>query len=308
MPSSQRPRPYGTFEGNQANYGAGMIAWNDATIINSVFTGNVATARARDPYPEAGGYGAGFMANSFVARTMRLINCTFNANRGKEATVYGGWNSTVDVRNCILWNNTGTKPDVIGYFREEIGGNFDLSFNCIRAIFGPAAQGEDPLEPEKTVGCIDDDPRFVAGPGERRLSAGSPAIDAGRNANWTPAFWTDLAGNARMHDDPATPDTGEGTAPVIDMGAFEFGAAPVRCPADLSGSSDPNDSAYGMPDGVADAGDFFYFLDQFSGGNLAIADITGSSDPNDPAYGVPDGMIDAADFFYYLDLFVEECP
>ena len=42
--------------------------------------------------------------------------------------------------------------------------------------------------------------------------------------------------------------------------------------------------------------------------NLAEADLTGSSDPNDPTYGVPDGAIDAADFFYYLDLFVAGCP
>jgi hypothetical protein len=80
------------------------------------------------------------------------------------------------------------------------------------------------------------------------------------------------------------------------------------CAADLSGSSDPNDPAYGAPDGLVDSSDFFYFLDQFVAMNLAIADLTGSSDPNDPAYGVPDGLIDASDFFYYLDLFVQGCP
>ncbi|MCC6284740.1 MAG: choice-of-anchor B family protein [Phycisphaerales bacterium] len=79
------------------------------------------------------------------------------------------------------------------------------------------------------------------------------------------------------------------------------------CAADLSGSSDPNDPAYGVPDGQADSADFFYYLDQFVAQNLAVADLTGSSDPNDPAYGTPDGMIDAADFFYYLDLFVQGC-
>jgi hypothetical protein len=80
------------------------------------------------------------------------------------------------------------------------------------------------------------------------------------------------------------------------------------CPADLSGASDPNDPAYGMPDGNTDASDFFYYLDQFVAANLAAADLTGSSDPNDPGYGTPDGAIDAADFFYYLDRFVEGCP
>jgi len=79
------------------------------------------------------------------------------------------------------------------------------------------------------------------------------------------------------------------------------------CPGDLTGSSDPNDPAYGVRDGLVDAADFFYFLDQFVGQNFDVADITGSSDPNDPLYGTPDGFIDAADFFYYLDLFVQNC-
>jgi len=88
-----------------------------------------------------------------------------------------------------------------------------------------------------------------------------------------------------------------------------FVATPVfPCPADLSASSDPNDPGYGTPDGLTDAADFFYFLDQFVGMNLAVADLTGSSDPNDAGYGVPDGLIDTADFFYYLDRFVEGCP
>ncbi len=79
------------------------------------------------------------------------------------------------------------------------------------------------------------------------------------------------------------------------------------CAADLSGSSDPQNAAYGTPDGTVDASDFFYFLDQFASGNLSVADRSGSPDPADPAYGQPDGVIDAADFFYYLDLFVTGC-
>ncbi|MBX3365080.1 MAG: hypothetical protein KF866_09970 [Phycisphaeraceae bacterium] len=88
-----------------------------------------------------------------------------------------------------------------------------------------------------------------------------------------------------------------------------FVATPdIACRADLSGSSDPNDPSYGVPDGSLDAADFFYFLDQFTAGNLAIADLSGSSDPNDPNYGVPDGSLDAADFFYFLDIFLAGCP
>ncbi|MCW5754514.1 MAG: hypothetical protein KIT24_07400 [Phycisphaeraceae bacterium] len=80
-----------------------------------------------------------------------------------------------------------------------------------------------------------------------------------------------------------------------------------RCPADFSGSSDPFDHRYGMPDGRVDADDFFYFLDLFVGG-FAAADLTGSTQVNSPRYGMPDGVVDASDFFFFLDLFVSGCP
>ncbi|MBX3363676.1 MAG: hypothetical protein KF866_02825 [Phycisphaeraceae bacterium] len=78
------------------------------------------------------------------------------------------------------------------------------------------------------------------------------------------------------------------------------------CMADLSGSSDPSDPAYGVPDGVIDAADFFYFLDRFAAGDLEV-DFSSSSDPADAGYGAPDHALDAADFFYYLDRFTEGC-
>jgi len=100
----------------------------------------------------------------------------------------------------------------------------------------------------------------------------------------------------------------EPTAQLFLDGMALLIAADSGCEADLSGSSDPNDPAYGEPDGNADASDFFYFLDQFAADNLSVADLTGSADPNDPSYGTPDGVIDAADFFYFLDVFVAGCP
>ncbi|MCB9845093.1 MAG: hypothetical protein H6811_03785 [Phycisphaeraceae bacterium] len=78
------------------------------------------------------------------------------------------------------------------------------------------------------------------------------------------------------------------------------------CVADLTGSNDPNDPGYGVPDGTVDADDFFYFLDLFASGD-PDADLTGSSDPDSGSYGVPDGVIDADDFFYYLDRFSAGC-
>jgi cytochrome c peroxidase len=85
------------------------------------------------------------------------------------------------------------------------------------------------------------------------------------------------------------------------------GLCPTNCLADLSGSSDPSSGAYGTPDGMVDAADLFYFLDQFVAGNRAEADLTGDADPLQPLYGIPDAGLDASDFFYFLDLFEAGC-
>ena len=104
-------------------------------------------------------------------------------------------------------------------------------------------------DPTGTNGNISADPKFVsASPGldgiwgtaddtfaDLHLLPGSPCIDAGNNAdvpadtadldgdgNTTEPVPFDLAGGSRFADDPYTADTGAGTAPIVDMGAYEF--------------------------------------------------------------------------------------
>ncbi|MFG0327333.1 MAG: GC-type dockerin domain-anchored protein [Phycisphaerales bacterium JB037] len=104
------------------------------------------------------------------------------------------------------------------------------------------------------------------------------------------------------------PVTGVGTGtPLPASGLAALSPCVASCPADLTGSADPNDPTYGVPDGDADADDFFFYLDAFVAGDLGVCDFTGSSDPNDPSFGTPDGDCDADDFFFYLDLFVAGC-
>lgn len=93
----------------------------------------------------------------------------------------------------------------------------------------------------------------------------------------------------------------------IEYDDLQFTFVRRPCPPDISGSSDPSDPTYGLPDGRVDAADFFYYVDQFAIGNLSIADLSGSADPADSEYGTPDGLVDGSDFFYFLDLFVAGC-
>ncbi|MBN1513588.1 MAG: hypothetical protein JXB13_16350 [Phycisphaerae bacterium] len=120
------------------------------------------------------------------------------------------------------------------------------------------------------VGCIDADPLFVRNPspgpngswgnadddyGDLRLMPGSPCIDAGSNGT-VPADALDLdgdgdtteptpfdfAGLPRFFDDPATPDTGAGSPPIVDIGPYEYpGFAPVAGDLDHDGDVDAND-------------------------------------------------------------------
>lgn len=91
-----------------------------------------------------------------------------------------------------------------------------------------------------------------------------------------------------------------------DQFATATGGGGNGCPADLTGSVDPNSPDYGVPDGIVDGNDFFFYLGLFGAGDSA-ADLTGSIDPNSPDYGVPDGNLDGNDFFFYLGLFAGPC-
>jgi hypothetical protein len=272
------------FTGNQANIGAGVIAWKDATLVNCVFVGNKALPRPNDPYPEGGGFGAGALVFSFQASVMDAVNCTFAFNTGKkEVGVLGGWNGEVNIHNCVVWGNTASHPDFKGYYREQVGGNFNAAYSCIQNIFGLSEVDGDPLELEKIPGCIDDDPLLVSGE-DLHLSAGSPCIDAGKNAFVPGGVEHDHDGRARFVDDPATADTGvpgRGHDEVVDMGAFEVQGA-AQCPADFNG------------DGVVNTIDVLAFLNAWT-----------AHDPRADFNG--DGTIDTRDVLAFLNAWSAGC-
>ena len=169
------------FRNNTASTGGAVVVFNDAKVVNCLFDTNHAIARESD-FQELGGDGGGLAGYTFVEKNMVVENCTFVNNTSKEhGGVSGGLNANFLISNSIFWNNSGWNPEFVGYFREQIGGGFDLSHCLIPGIFGPPAFEEDLIDPENLPGCIESNPLFV-GAGDYALSAGSPAIDAGDNA------------------------------------------------------------------------------------------------------------------------------
>ena len=121
-------------------------------------------------------------------------------------------NSSPTVTNCILWGDT---PDEIyNYSASPV-----VTYSDIQGGWGGA-------------GNIDAAPCFVDANNpdpnvwNLRLSYDSNCIDAGNNKAVPSAVTTDLDGNPRFVDDPETDDTGSGTPPIVDMGAYEYFVPP----------------------------------------------------------------------------------
>lgn len=199
-----------------SNHGAGMstqLTGSEPLVFNCTFSGNGTNFN-------------GAMANLWYANTT-VVNSTFTGNTGGNA---GGIvnldNGASVMRNVIFWGNGG----------QEIllhnNGTIDIQYSIVKGdpvYTGTGNKNEDPLfvdadGPDDTFGTLDDD---------LRLSAGSPAADAGDNGavpsdvsdmdgngNTSETVPLDMAVSSRFVNVPLT-DTGSGSAPIVDMGAYE---------------------------------------------------------------------------------------
>ncbi len=214
-----------TFTGNFSfNAGGGMVSgWGSPVVTDCTFTGNIALSGGGGMFNGSGSSpivtncildgniaveGGGGMAN--LGTTPTVANCTFTGNSaggpGGGAIFSDGFNTTVvlTVANSVLWDNN---PNQI----HEIGDNLETT------VLYSGVQGGWP-----GTGNIDADPLFVdPGNGDYRLQPASPCIDAADNTAVPTDITTDLDGNPRFLDVPETPDTGNGTLPIVDMGAYE---------------------------------------------------------------------------------------
>ena len=195
-----------TFIGNSAQSAGGAMSVNSATLTDCIFVGNSASL--------GGAIYAGWSS--------ALTNCTFAANSASSyggAIYLSGWPQTVT--NCILWGNSA--PAGAQIYRSNTA-NVTVSYSNVQGGFtGTANTSTDPLfvrnpsaGSDGTWGTTDDDY------GDLHLLACSPAADAGDNTTASLAgILTDRGGGSRFLDVLTTPDTGIGTAPIVDMGAYE---------------------------------------------------------------------------------------
>ena len=164
--------------------GGVSILSGSASLENCVVAGN-----------SAGSAGGGL----FTKRDISVLNCTFTGNTANIGAGIGDrWTfPTVTIANSILWGNIGDEIAV---------SNAIVTYSDVEGGYAG-------------TGNIDVDPLFVNTAGaDFRLSAGSPCIDA---ADGDAALSVDLDGNLRV-DDPATTNSGVGTPPYADMGAYEY--------------------------------------------------------------------------------------
>ncbi|MCA9294202.1 MAG: right-handed parallel beta-helix repeat-containing protein [Phycisphaerales bacterium] len=185
--------------------GLAVLTADATTFVNCLFNNN-----------------AGASINVVTGST-HVANCTFAHNQGPPAS--GPAASVLRFENCVVWNN--------GTFGPGNRAIIQVSYSCIEGSYAG-------------VGNIDLDPLFVDADGpdnipgneddDLRLSFGSPCIDAGsNNVGVLNYVSSDIDGLERFIDDPFTVDTGDGAAPVIDIGVAEF---EPPCLADADGDGE----------------------------------------------------------------------
>jgi hypothetical protein len=177
-----------TFSLNQSGaHGGGLMDnWNTtySKIINCLFTNNI-----------AGGGGGGYCDSGGYSN---IYNCTFSGNSASLGGGIYGWNGGTHLYNCIVWGN---HPTEIVYDTVAI----TADYSDVNGGFAG-------------TGNININPYFH---NDFSLDKASPCLDAGSNDYVPTDITQDLDGYPRFVDSCRN-DTGSGTPPIVDMGAYEF--------------------------------------------------------------------------------------
>jgi hypothetical protein len=209
------------FRGNSAARAGALEIFSTGGVVvsNCEFVDNTAS----------GGSGGGAFWIGSGGNTT-IVNCSVVDNHSLAQNIGGirVSGATVTVSNSIIWNNTG--PGGAHSGATQVDAAAGVTWSLVEGGFGGA-------------GNVSGDPQFQDQVGgDLSLTATSPAIDAGSNGLVVTGVTLDLARNPRFVDQPSVPDTGSGTAPIVDMGALELaGGSPVTvfCAGDGGGAACP---------------------------------------------------------------------
>lgn len=206
------------FAANTVTYDGGGIYnyYCSPIVFNCLFNGNSGLR-----------YGGGIYN---LASSPTISNCTFIKNRASEegGGIHNNGGSPI-VTNCIFWGNYAK------YGNQIYPDNYpyqSISYCDVQGGFVGTGNIDadpcfvDPNGPDGIIGTEDDN---------LRLLSNSPCIDAGNN-NSVLSDYADLDGDndtneptpldldgfPRFINDLCTTDTGNGTPPIVDMGAYEF--------------------------------------------------------------------------------------
>ncbi|MEZ6318500.1 MAG: GC-type dockerin domain-anchored protein [Phycisphaerales bacterium] len=268
-----------TFADSHGGPHGGMLStWGDAdpTFINCTFRATAAEEGGSVVYAGDTSHPT-FINCEMTGSTITDPGATLGGVITTDAAAYP--DAHVDLLNCTIWGHDVPGPALVGNVAAT---------NCL-------VQGLAPLDPlfkrppdAGADGWFDDrstvdvDESADNDYGDLRLARGSPAIDAGDTAALPPDAFdldgdgdtaeplpVDLAGDPRVVNDPDTPDTGPGPAPVVDLGAYEFQAPPCLADLDANGLLNLDDIAAFA--GAFLAGDLLADLD--ANGTLNLDDV-----------------------------------
>lgn len=198
---------------------------------------------------------------------MRFQNSIF-ANVAQTA-FFGAANSSITAANCVFARcriGTGLNASIAFSFGAGIVISNSIFAECEQPLFAitqlpqplvrsslaafPIAgnnlvaipQFRDPIGPDGTEGTSDDDFSLIVG--AAGIDAGNielalrDVLDIDGDTDVTERTPIDFAGQPRAVDDPSVPDSPlPGTAPRVDIGAFEF-QPPCVQPGDVDGDGD----------------------------------------------------------------------
>ncbi len=232
------------FTGNESHIGGAIAVFSNLLMVNTVMSENVAFALDGSffSFGDRGGaiYFIGTAADGSVIANSTIVN-----NSAGEGA---GINNPIDepflLHNSIVYGNVATGEDV-WILKAQVGGSFDPFFSCVEGLL-QTEPGEDPPNPENFPGCIDTDPMIDMTSSQLVLMENSPCIDAGKNSYYNPNWPTEgFDRTNRFIDNPDVVDTGDGLAPIIDMGASENAASGACDPDNIAQASGLNVSFSG---------------------------------------------------------------